>query len=453
MDIYKKILDYCRSKQPARCWFDYPPTYVLFHKINFSDMRKSINKLLNSKEKVGLYLNVPFCANRCTYCMYYSESVSKQNRVHRLDKYLDALEREIDLLRINFKKRKLRHLYIGGGTPLLLSPKQLSRLFKIINNNFLFDSDSQFVIEGRPKNFTKEKLMILKRNNINRVTIGVQSFNEKTIKKVGRDYIVKDIYSAFSRIRAAGIKYINTDIIVGLPGETRRDHKNTIRHLLKLSPDSISCTSILYGKRTLIKKKNWLSDEIVKKYYKFFDSTFRQNNFLPAVEDKEGIYLRKGDRNADNKLLFNNLCGGGYILGIGSGAVSYLLDVRYYTDMVNSYTEALKKGNSPTYYGMFLDKDDIMRQYLILQLYLFHKVKIDEFNKKFSLDLMKVYGKEINNLAKNGVVKIKPSDGLIILMKESKELKNFLYNMLKFIFRQDYINRLTEEVSDSRANN
>jgi len=157
MDIYKKILDYCRSKQPARCWFDYPPTYVLFHKINFSDMRKSINKLLNSKEKVGLYLNVPFCANRCTYCMYYSESVSKQNRVHRLDKYLDALEREIDLLRINFKKRKLRHLYIGGGTPLLLSPKQLSRLFKIINNNFLFDSDSQFVIEGRPKNFTKEK--------------------------------------------------------------------------------------------------------------------------------------------------------------------------------------------------------------------------------------------------------------------------------------------------------
>ncbi len=452
MDIYKKILDICRFKQPARCWFDYPPTYLLSEKINFTDIKRSVRKLVNSKEEFGLYVNIPFCKSRCLYCMYYSEPILKQDKNRVLDRYLDALETEINLLNIDFKKRNLKHLYIGGGTPLLLSKKQLFRFFNIINGNFIFDKNSQFVIEGRPKNFIGKRLEILKENNINRVTAGIQSFNNRTLREMGRDYNVKDIYIAFDKIRSSGIKYINADIIVGLPKETEKDHKNTIDHLLKLKPDSISCTPMLYGGRVRIKEKDRLSDKTINRYYKFFDKTFRRNNYLP-IGDKEGIYLKGGEKNANNKLLFGNLRCSAYILGVGSGAVSYLPNLRYCADRVSSYTDALKKKNSPNYYGMFLDKDDVIRQYLILQLYLFHKIKIVEFNKRFKVNLMKVYNKEISGLVKNNVVEINPNKKLLVLTRKNKKLKPFLYNMLKFIFKQDYIDRLIKETCNEDNKN
>ncbi|MBL7154910.1 MAG: coproporphyrinogen III oxidase family protein [Candidatus Portnoybacteria bacterium] len=441
MDIYRNLVNYCRIKNPARCWFDYPPTYLLSRKIDFKDIKKSVYRLINSKEKYGLYVNIPFCKTRCAYCMYYSEVIPKSDVEKKVDIYLDALAREIESYNINFKKRKTRHLYIGGGTPLLLNPKQLKRLFEIIYKNFVFTSTSQFTIEGRPGDFTQEKLEILVKNKINRVTLGIQSFDEDTLRRVGRNCTVKEIYDAFKEVRRAGIKYINTDIIVGLPGESKKKYQKTINHLLKLSPECISCTRILYGQRVNIPKKDQVLDKALDRDYSFFDEIFRQNNYLP-IENKEGVYLKGGLLEANNKLLFDNLNYSAYILGIGARAISYLSDVRYATNKVDDYIGAFENSKNTNYYGMFLDKDDSMRQYIILQLYLLQKIKLKDFSDKFKTDLLKVYKKEIDDLEKNDLIKIDRDAGLIALLDKNIDLKDFFYNMLKYLYKRDYLDKI-----------
>lgn len=438
-DIYKKLVKFCQTKNPARCWFDYPPTYLLSKGIAFEDIQKSIQELINSKQLFGLYINIPFCKSKCTYCMYYSEILSLEDR-EKIDHYLNALESEIKSYRVNFKKRKARHLYIGGGTPLLLSPKQLRRLFKIIYKNFIFDENSQFIIEGRPEDFIMPKIKILKENKINRVTIGIQSFDEHTLNKIGRSNRIGEIHKAFKNIRKIGIKYINTDIIVGLPGEGVKNYKETLRHLFKLSPDCISCTRILYGEKVRIQKIDQISDKVLENDYSFFDETFRQNNYFP-IEKKEGVYLRGGMLDANNKLLFENLNCNAFILGFGARAISYLPNIRYVTNKTDDYIEALQNSNT-NYYGMFLDKDDIMREYIILQLYLLQKINFTNFFNRFKIDLMKKYRSEINNLEKNDIIKIDKEKKLILLLPGSLDAKVFLYSMLKFLCRRDYIKRI-----------
>ena len=442
-DIYRKILKLAKKKNPAGCWFNYPPTFLLSREISLPFVKKSLKKLIDSEEQIGLYVNIPICKTKCRFCMYYSEISTDEKKI---DDYLSALENEIKLYNLNFKKKVFKHLYIGGGTPLLLDEKQLQKLFDIIFNNFKFSDDSQFVIEGRPEDFTPAKLRVLKKNRINRVTVGIQTFNEKTLRKIARPNKIKDFYQAFGNIRRAGISCINTDILVGLPEESEKDYRNAVGHLLKLKPECISCYILISGGRVGLKGKNLQSKKSLWRGFHFFEKELGKYGYS-CEDQRSGTFLLKGNKEANNKLLFGHMKYESSVLGIGSRALSYLPRVYYCVEnSLDRYIRHLKEEKqSPAFIGLPLDKDDAMRQYVILQLYFFNRLDPLKFKEKFKKDLFGVFKKEIKDLEKAKAIKILDKVQPIYLTNKNLDQEIFLYNILRYFYRKSYIKEIIKK--------
>ena len=210
-----------------------------------TDIAKREAAILSSLGGNGfsLYIGIPFCPTTCLYCSFTSYPIAVWEK--RTDEYLSALRREIDLFSEYYRGRPVDSIYIGGGTPTTLSPGQLSGLMSYVSDRFDMSAIREFTVEaGRPDSITKEKLAVLKGSGADRISINPQTMNEKTLRLIGRRHTVSDVYRAFDDARSAGFTNINTDLILGLPGEDESDVSNTFDRIKELSPDSITVHSM-----------------------------------------------------------------------------------------------------------------------------------------------------------------------------------------------------------------
>lgn len=194
----------------------------------------------NEKEDVSVYLGIPFCPTKCLYCSFTSFSIEKWQ--HRVGNYLEALKKELFFVQTEMiKGRRLRSIYIGGGTPTSINSSQLEQLMKEITATCNLDSILEWTVEaGRPDTITREKLEILKAYGVDRISINPQTMHQKTLNLIGRNHTVEDIYRSFEDARRAGFRTINMDIIVGLPGETVDDVNETMKQIQKISPENLT---------------------------------------------------------------------------------------------------------------------------------------------------------------------------------------------------------------------
>lgn len=188
---------------------------------------------------VSLYIGIPFCPTRCVYCSFVTNSVA--NSAKYIPGYLECLKREIeytaDILRSNGDV--VESVYIGGGTPTTLSANQLDGLLECLYEKFDLSKIREFTVEaGRPDTISKDKLSVIKKYDIDRISINPQSMNEITLKKIGRNHTPDDIRRAIALARECGIKTINMDIIAGLPDETVDMFKYTVEEVEKLCPEN-----------------------------------------------------------------------------------------------------------------------------------------------------------------------------------------------------------------------
>lgn len=191
----------------------------------------------NGRGKIGLYIGIPFCPTRCLYCSFTSYPLDKYAK--KVDMYLDALEKEIRFTAELIKGKSLESIYIGGGTPTSLNETQLTRLLTLVRDNF--KAPVEYTVEaGRPDTISLEKLRILKQFDVGRISINPQTLNDETLAAIGRRHTVKDFFGAFELARQAGHTHINTDIILGLPGENESHVSKTMDGLERLSPESIT---------------------------------------------------------------------------------------------------------------------------------------------------------------------------------------------------------------------
>lgn len=198
---------------------------------------------LNSRDGYSLYVGIPFCPTRCMYCSFTSYPISKYS--DRVDKYLEALKRELDLIAENYEGRQLDTVYIGGGTPTTLSAASLAELIGYIKERFDFSDVKEFTVEaGRPDSVSPDKLKVLKENGVTRISINPQTMNQETLCIIGRNHTVEDVHTAFEMAREAGFDNINMDLILGLPGETEADVAYTLKEVSKLKPDSLTVHSM-----------------------------------------------------------------------------------------------------------------------------------------------------------------------------------------------------------------
>lgn len=190
---------------------------------------------------ISLYIGIPFCPTRCLYCSFTSQSIAFSNKL--TEPYVNALKKEIEeISKTDFvRSKKIESVYFGGGTPTALDATRIDEIINCLKNNFDFDYVKEITFEaGRPDTITPEKLEVLKKHGISRISINPQTTNDNTLKKIGRNHTTEDFFRSFELARSMGFSHINSDIIAGLPDETEDDFMATLNALKSINPESVT---------------------------------------------------------------------------------------------------------------------------------------------------------------------------------------------------------------------
>lgn len=198
---------------------------------------------LDCEEGYSLYIGIPFCPTVCTYCSFSSGALA--DWADRVEDYLAALTKELIYIAEKSVKKRLNTIYIGGGTPTTLTASQLERLLECIDTHFSREYLLEYTVEaGRPDSITRDRLEVLRKHGITRLSVNPQSMQQKTLDTIGRKHRVEEVPEAFWLARRMGFDNINMDLIAGLPGEDAKDMEDTLRQIRELSPDSLTVHSL-----------------------------------------------------------------------------------------------------------------------------------------------------------------------------------------------------------------
>lgn len=279
----------------------------------------------------SLYVGIPFCPSICAYCSFSSYPLSVWEK--QVDNYLDALCKEIEAASTMMGDRKLLTFYMGGGTPTSLSALQMDRLLTCLEKYFDLDHVSEKTVEaGRPDSITEDKLQVLRKHRIDRISINPQTMNQETLDLIGRRHTTEEVKKAFHMARKAGFTNINMDLIAGLPGETGRHMQRTMDEIVNLAPDSVTVHSLALKRAAFLNQNREQfpvagADEVnrmigishegalaigAEPYY-----LYRQKNIAGNLENVG--YARKGCEGLYNILIMEEKQ---TILALGAGASS-----------------------------------------------------------------------------------------------------------------------------------
>lgn len=212
-------------------------------------------------ESFSLYVSIPFCPSRCSYCSFVSHSVDKAGRL--IDEYVELLCREIEETGkiAKAEKLKLETVYIGGGTPVAISAEQISKIMDSVKKHFDLSGILEYTVEaGRPDAIDKAKLEAIKNGGATRISVNPQTMNDAVLKEIGRNHTAEQTINAFNLAREVGFNDINMDLIAGLPTDTFESFKNTLGILLELDPESITVHSLSVKRASNISRENTLPE-------------------------------------------------------------------------------------------------------------------------------------------------------------------------------------------------
>ncbi len=239
--------------------------YVSDEKIDLSiDIAKRERELLSDIHYEGgysLYIGIPFCPTTCLYCSFTSYPIAGYRKL--VENYVDCVIKEMDYVSKKYAHKILDSLYIGGGTPTTLEAEQLDRLITALKDKFDFSTVKEFTVEaGRADSITREKLEVLKKHKVDRISINPQTMKQETLQIIGRRHTVEQVVEAYSLAREIGFENINMDLILGLPGELEEDVQNTIDRVVDLAPDSLTVHSLAIKRAS--KLSQWIVENGVK---------------------------------------------------------------------------------------------------------------------------------------------------------------------------------------------
>lgn len=364
-------------------------------------------------KNVALYIHIPFCKQKCLYCDFPSNA-GKDN--YMLD-YAAALAKEIS----NIKDKKIKTIFIGGGTPTYLSLKG----WEIIRQSIVkLDTcnDLEFTVEGNPGTFSMEKLIFFKELGVNRLSIGLQAWQDSLLKQLGRIHTMEDFKKSFEMARSLGFNNINIDLMFGLPGQTCVQWQETLKNVTQMSPEHLSCYSL-----------------IVEPGTPFYDS-FQQGTLkLPDEEIERAMYgetieyLReKGyvQYEISNFTKNNMPCRHNLIywemeeyIGCGSASHSYIDGFRYRNEeSVEAYIEKINNNGSAIVEKNKNSTKDDMEEFMFMGLRKITGISKNEFVKRFKSDIHSVYDKVIIKYVSAGFM-VENEDN-IYLTYEGIELSN-----------------------------
>lgn len=339
----------------------------------------------------GLYIHIPFCIKKCKYCDFNSFSACEKEK----DTYLHALFSEMK----RYKGESVDTVFIGGGTPTSLSAEQLERLLKNINENFLQDTFCEFTVEANPKTLDRKKLELMKKYGVNRISIGVQSFNDNELKKLGRIHTGKEAEETV-KLAKEYFENVSIDLMCAIPNQTKESFLENLKKAFSLKPQHISCYSLILEEGTP------LFDEYEKGLLSLPDEdTEREIYDIACREMEKHGYNQYEISNfaRENKESRHNLkywtCE--EYIGLGLSAHSYSGGIRFSnTDDFSSYI----KGDFASGEREVLTKEDIMSEFMFLGLRKTHGISKTHFKNRFNEKIENIFGEQIVKFKKMGMI-------------------------------------------------
>lgn len=367
-------------------------------------------------KEISLYVHIPFCKQKCMYCDFPSYAGKEKY----MDDYIEALNEEL------LKKREhylIRSIFIGGGTPSYLDEKNLESLLLTLNK-LNFKENVEFTIECNPGTLTREKLEIMKKYNINRLSIGLQSTNNMLLKDIGRIHTYEIFKNNFLLARQVGFENINVDLMFGLPNQSLEEWRNTLLEIAKLSPEHISAYSLIIEEGTCFynlynaDKLNLPSEEIEREMYICTKEILNKHGYN---QYEISNYSKPNKECLHNKIYWS--CK--EYLGVGASASSFINNARIKNiDDIDKYIKNISRDESIVEEVHENNIKDSMEEFMFMGLRMTEGIDINEFAKRFDEDIYKVYGGVIEKYINKELLASK--EGKLYLTSKGIELSNYV---------------------------
>ena len=349
------------------------------------------------KKPTSAYVHIPFCTQICYYCDFSKVFIKNQP----VDSYLEHLLEEFQ----SYDIQKLRTLYIGGGTPTALSAQQLEVLLNGLTKNLDLSALEELTIEANPGDLDADKIAVLKNSAVNRVSLGVQTFDDKMLKKIGRSHLEKDIYENIDRLKLAGFDNISIDLIYALPGQTMEQVKENVAKAIGLDIPHMSLYSLILENHTVFMnrmrrgKLPLPKEELEAEMFEYIIAELERAGF----EHYEiSNFSKSGFESRHNLMYWDNA----EYYGIGAGASGYVNGVRYKNHgPIRHYLNAVEEGNARITEEHLSQKEQ-MEEEMFLGLRKKSGVSMARFEEKFGRSFDGLYGEIVRELVQQGLMQI-----------------------------------------------
>lgn len=350
-------------------------------------------------KKLGIYIHIPFCKQKCFYCDF----VSYANQDKYFQKYVQALNKEINNF-IDNNEFEVQTIYIGGGTPSLIDAKYIEEILHIFEKRNLLKEVKEVTIEVNPGTVIEEKLRNYKNSGVNRLSIGLQSTEDKILKQIGRIHCYDDFLNTYKMAREVGFKNINVDLMIGLPNQKILDVKNSLEKIIKLEPEPpnhISVYSLIVEENTPIEKmlesgELELPDEELERNMYWYVKNFLELNGYKHYEISN--FAKLGNESKHNLDCWNQK----EYVGFGVAAHSYIDDVRYGNiGNVEEYIKNCENGEFGKNKVIDEVENDIFskeKEFMLIGLRKIEGVLIQDFKNKFGENPIFVFKDELKKL-------------------------------------------------------
>lgn len=383
---------------------------------------------MTTKQELELYIHIPFCVRKCRYCDFLSMPAKEEEQ----RRYVDRLLEEIRQQGMACREYQVVSVFVGGGTPSLLAGVQIWELMEAVRNHFRLEKDAEITIECNPGTLTAQKLSFYKSAGINRLSLGLQSADDRELHVLGRIHTYRDFLESYDTARKMGFANINVDLMSGLPGQKVEDWANTLKKVLALAPEHISAYSLiveegtpffeLYGEDELRRQRGeeprvLPTEEAEREMYGITLEMLKSRGYQRYEISNYALPHRECRHNIGYWQLTP-------YLGLGLGSSSFMGNARFSnTRKLDNYMNEEFSSKQEQAAVSYLDKKQQMEEFMFLGLRMMEGISRERFEDKFHMTLESVYGPVLRRLQQQGL--LEQCGGMVRLTEAGIAVSNY----------------------------
>lgn len=387
-------------------------------------------------KKIGIYIHIPFCKRKCKYCDFISfeDNICADEYVKALICEIEDVEKKIYYIsqktnneKIVLEDISINTIYFGGGTPSYIDEKCIEKILLKVKEKFIIEKDCEITIEVNPGTVNEDKIKKYKEIGINRISIGLQSTNNRLLNTIGRIHTYEEFLKTYELCKKNGFNNINIDLMLALPTQTEEELKESLKQVINLNPTHISLYSLILEENTELEKLvnegklPKVDEEIERKMYWNTKKILEKNGFM---QYEISNYSKKGKESKHNLNCWNQE----EYLAFGLAAHSYFNNVRFSNIIyLNKYIENIEKGNliKNIEINEVQDKSSKMKEYMMIGLRKIEGISISEFERKFEINPLFYFRFEIEELVNKDLIEVDLDN--IKLTKKGLDFANIVF--------------------------